>query len=48
MKKLIAIAFVLTTLIAVGSCSTDDNNDIEIIMPGDTVIMGKYPTKRLF
>jgi len=41
MKKLALVAFVLVTVIAMGSCSVDDSNDIEVIKPGDTVIIGK-------
>ena len=42
MKKVALIAFVFASIIAMGSCSIDDSNDIEVIKPGDTVIVGKH------
>ncbi|WP_161496087.1 hypothetical protein [Zobellia sp. OII3] len=47
MKKLASLLFILTTIIIFSSCSVDDSNDIEIIKPGDTVIMGKVALKKL-
>lgn len=41
MKKLVYFTLVFATIIAMGSCSIDDSNDIEIIKPGDTTIYGK-------
>ncbi|MBC6998085.1 hypothetical protein [Cytophaga sp. FL35] len=40
MRKILAVSFILFAIIAMGSCSIDDSNDIEIIKPGDTVITG--------
>lgn len=42
------IVFIFTIVITMGSCSIDDSNDIEVIKPGDTVIIGKTSTKKLF
>ncbi|SHJ80539.1 hypothetical protein [Pseudozobellia thermophila] len=41
MKKFILAFAILCTIAAMGSCSTDDSNDIDLIKPGDTVIVGK-------
>jgi len=40
MKKLACFTLIFATIIAMGSCTVDDSNDIEIIKPGDTVITG--------
>lgn len=41
MKKLVLAFSILCAIAAMGSCSTDDSNDIDLIKPGDTVIIGK-------
>ncbi len=46
MKKLAYFALILATIIAMGSCTIDDSNDIEIIKPGDTVIIGTIFIKK--
>ncbi len=46
MKKLAYFALIFASLIAMGSCSVDDSNDIEIIKPGDTVITGILAPER--
>jgi len=48
MKKLLSVVFVLTVIIAMSSCTVDDSNDIEVIKPGDTVIMGRDFKKLTF
>jgi hypothetical protein len=46
MKKILMVLTIASSMIAMGSCSIDDSNDIEIIKPGDTTIVGKqHPTK---
>ncbi len=40
MKKLICIAIVFFAIIGMSSCSYDDSNDIDLIMPGDTTTTG--------
>ena len=46
MKKLIYLTLIVSGIIAMGSCSIDDSNDIEIIKPGDTTIVGKSLIKK--
>ncbi|SDE08621.1 hypothetical protein SAMN05421636_103192 [Pricia antarctica] len=46
MKKLAYFTLIFATLIAMGSCTVDDSNDIEIIKPGDTVIIGTIVPKK--
>lgn len=48
MKKLLSLVVVLTTIVAMSSCSVDDSNDIEVIKPGDTVIIGKSISVKLY
>ncbi len=47
MRKLASVVFILTLIIAMSSCSIDDSNDIEILKPGDTVIIGKLVSEKL-
>ncbi|NNE78456.1 MAG: hypothetical protein HKN31_15445 [Pricia sp.] len=44
MKKLVYMVFIFATILAMGSCSIDDSNDIDLITPGDTVIIGTNST----
>ncbi len=46
MKKLAYFTLIFATIIAMGSCTVDDSNDIEIIKPGDTTIVGKVTIKK--
>ncbi len=46
MKKLTYFVLILGSIIAMGSCSVDDSNDIEIIKPGDTVITGVLASEK--
>lgn len=46
MKKLAYFTLIFATIVAMGSCSVDDSSDIEIIKPGDTVIMGRLAPKK--
>lgn len=46
MKKLVYFTLIFAGIVAMGSCSVDDSNDIEIIKPGDTTIFGKVSTKK--
>jgi len=46
MKKLVYFTLIFATIIAMGSCSVDDSNDIEIIKPGDTVITGGHAPEK--
>ncbi|WP_373518983.1 hypothetical protein [Pricia sp.] len=39
---------IFATIIAMGSCTIDDSNDIEIIKPGDTVITGIIAPEKPF
>lgn len=48
MKKLVYFIIILTSIIAMASCSVDDSNDIEIIKPGDTTIYGKVSHNKNF
>lgn len=48
MKKLLSLVVVLTAIVAMSSCSVDDSNDIEIIKPGDTVILGEKTKKSIY
>lgn len=36
MKKLIAVAFVLFSIIGMSSCDYDDSNDIDVLKPNDS------------
>ncbi|MGB7395924.1 MAG: hypothetical protein WA913_16175 [Pricia sp.] len=47
MKKIILVLTLLAFFAAMASCTTDDSNDIEIIKPGDTTIIGKAPIRKL-
>lgn len=46
MKKLAYFTLIFAAIIAMGSCTVDDSNDIEIIKPGDTVIIGTNVQKK--
>ncbi|MGB6151532.1 MAG: hypothetical protein WBG48_06025 [Pricia sp.] len=46
MKKIVYFTLIFASIVAMGSCSVDDSNDIEIIKPGDTTIFGKTSTKK--
>ena len=40
MKKTLYLVVIALGVIGMASCSIDDSNDIEVIKPGDTVIVG--------
>ncbi|HET8735854.1 MAG TPA: hypothetical protein VFM69_04575 [Pricia sp.] len=41
MKKMLLILSMACSMVAMASCTTDDSNDIEILKPGDTTIVGR-------
>lgn len=36
MRKLICIGLILAMIIAIGSCSYDDSNDLDVLTPNDS------------
>ena len=41
MKKLMAVAFTLFSIIGMSSCDYDDSNDIDVINPADSTATGR-------
>ncbi len=36
MRKLICVGLILAMIIAIGSCSYDDSNDLDVLTPNDS------------
>ncbi|MEB8344917.1 hypothetical protein OO010_02590 [Flavobacteriaceae bacterium KMM 6898] len=45
MRKILAVSFVFSAIVAMSSCNYDDSNDIDVLNPNDSIKGSSYETK---